>query len=181
MGFKINLNVKPNNSYDSPDIQQFEKKEVPIEDLLIWCSTTDCSDLYIKEWSQPYISRFGKIVKIPCLPTTRNVWMDFYDIYVKEELNAKYVREKMLDTSTEIRIPEDNPFYGKYDKNFFRYRTSLGWSENNRIATFRMIRPEDPTFDTINYPEECKVALKRLELYSLQVQQVVVRLQLLLQ
>ena len=161
MAFKINLNVKPNNSYDSPDIQQFYKKEVAIEDLLIWCSTTDCSDLYIKEWSQPFISRFGKIVKIPCLPTTRNVWMDFYDLYVKEELNAKYVREKMLDTSTEIRIPEDNPYYGKFDKNFFRYRTSLGFSENNRIATFRMIRPEDPTFDTINYPEECKDALKK--------------------
>lgn len=161
MAFKLNLNVTPNNSYDSPDIQQFYKKEVPIEQLLIWCSTNDASDLYIKEWSQPYISRFGKIVKIPCLPTTRNVWMDFYDLYVKEELNAKYVREKMLDTSTEIRIPDDNPYYGKFDKNFFRYRTSLGFSENNRIATFRMIRPEDPTFDTINYPEECKDALKK--------------------
>lgn len=161
MALKLNINTKPSNNYESEDLKQFERQVVPIESLLIWASTNQCSDVYIKEYSQPYISRFGQIIRIPCVPTTRDEWMNFYDNYIKEELNAKYVRQKMLDTSTEIRIPEDNPYYGKFDKNFFRYRTSLGFSENNRIATFRMIRPEDPTFDTINYPEECKEALKQ--------------------
>lgn len=161
MAFKLNLDIQPNNNYDSADIKQFEKQIVPIVDLLVWCSTFDASDLYIKEYSQPYVSRFGKIFKLPCVPTTRDEWMNFYDDYIKEELNAKYVRQKMLDTSIEIRIPEDNPHYGKHDSNFFRYRVSLGFSEGKRIATFRMIRPEDPTFDTIAYPEECKEALKK--------------------
>lgn len=159
--FKLNFNITPNNDSASEDIAQFDRQTVSIEELLIWCSTTGCSDLYIKEYNQPYISRFGKVVKLPCREISRDIWMQFYDLYIKEELNAKYVREKMLDTSIEVRIPEDNKYYGKYDTNMFRYRTSLGFSEGCRIATFRMIRPEDPTFDNINYPEECKEALKK--------------------
>lgn len=160
MAFKLNLGAKPSNDENSLDLKQFERQIVSIEDLLIWCSNNNASDLYIKEYYQPYISRFGKIVKIPCRETSRDEWMKFYDKYIKEELNAKYVREKMLDTSTEVKIPETSKYYGKLDTNYFRYRTSLGFSENCRIATFRMIRPEDPTFDTINYPEQCKEALK---------------------
>ena len=159
MAFKLNLNTTPSNKEDSADLSQFDRQIVSIEELLIYASETNCSDLYIKEYSQPYISRFGKIVRVPCRETSRDEWMKFYDKYIREELNAKYVREKMLDTSTEVKIPETSKYYGKLDTNYFRYRTSLGFSENYRIATFRMIRPEDPTFETINYPQQCKDAL----------------------
>lgn len=162
MGLKLNLNVaQPSNNKDSYDMKQFERQIVPIDELLCWCSETQASDLYIKEYEAPYISRFGQVVRLPCRPTSRDVWRSFYGKYVQEELNAKYRRNKMLDVSVQIRIPEDSKFYGKTESNFFRYRASLGFSENHDIATFRMINPEPPTFDTINYPTQCKEALEK--------------------
>lgn len=161
----LSLNVKkPNNDLQSDDMQQFLKRDVPVEELLIYASETNCSDLYLKVFEQPYISRFGKIVRIPCAPITKQNWMNFYDKYILQELNAKYVRSKLLDTSIEVRIPENSPNYNKYDNLYYRYRTSLGFSEGVNIATFRMIRPEDPTFENINYPEQCKQIL--LESYK---------------
>ena len=161
MAFKLNLNLVPSNNYEDGDLKQFEKQEVSIEELLIWCTTRGASDLYVKEFEYPYISRFGKIIKIPCVPTSRDVWMEFQEKYINHQMNDTYMVNRMLDTAIEVRIPEDNPLYGKYEDYFFRYRASFGFSEDSRIGTFRMIRPEQPSFDTINYPEECKEALKK--------------------
>lgn len=158
---KIKFDLKPDNNPLTSDLKQFEGREVSIEDLLIFASTSNCSDLYIKEYEYPYISRFGKIVKVPCLPTSRDVWMEFQDLYISNQMNDKYMVNRMLDTSIEIRIPIDNPLFGVNGKKFFRYRASFGFSVNARVGTFRMIRAEDPTFDTINYPEQCKNALKK--------------------
>ena len=163
--FKLNI-IKPSNDKNSLDMQQFYRQNIDIEELLIWATETGCSDLYIKEFSVPYISRFGKIVKLPCNPTTRDIFMTFYEKYITNEQNASYVLDKMLDTAIEIRIPSDSPLYNKYPTPYFRYRASIGFSSSAeeintsaRIITFRMIRPENPTFDTINYPEVCKKAL----------------------
>ena len=158
MSFKLQATT-PSNDKNSTDLQQFNRQVVEIEDLLIWCSTQDASDLYIKEGSKPYISRFGQIFEVPCVETTRIEWGHFYDAYITNERNAEYVREKMLDTSIDVRIPEGNIYYEQYPGQSFRYRVSLGFSENHNIATFRMIRPEPPTFETINYPEICRNSL----------------------
>ena len=152
--------TNPSNDLESEDLKQFEHREVSIEELLIYCSTTQCSDLYIKEYEQPFISRYGKIVKIPCVPTSRDVWMEFQDAgYINNEQNDEYMTSRMLDTAIEVQIPEDNKYYGYNDKYHFRYRVSYGFSEDVRIATFRMIKPEDPSFNSINYPEVCRKAL----------------------
>lgn len=153
--------VTPDNSVNSKDLERFKNERVQITDLLVYCSETNCSDLYIKVGCRPYISRFGKIIELPCVPTTKIEWSNFSDKYISSEQNAEYVRSKMLDTAIEIRIPEDSPFFGKYDNNFFRYRASFGFSQEQNIGTFRMIKKEDPNFNTINYPIQCKEALKK--------------------
>lgn len=161
---KIKLNI--NRGYTDPieklehDINQyFFKQTRSIEECLIWSTENQCSDLYIKVFEQPYISRYGKIRRLPCTPITKDMWSTFYDINVLNELNAKYVRQKLLEISVSIRIPDDSPFYGVYDSNYYRYRASFGFSEDRNICTFRMIRPSKPTFDTINYPKECEEML----------------------
>lgn len=143
------------------DIESLRKQSMSIEDLLIFTTEHNCSDLYIKVFEQPYISRFGKITKLPCTPITKDTWSIFYDKYILNELNAGYVRQKLLDTSVAIRIPEISPNYGKYPNNQYRYRVSFGFSEERNVATFRMIKPDQPTFDNINYNTKCIEALKK--------------------
>lgn len=168
---KINLNAKPVEQVteqksstpiaSNDDIMALNKQTMSIEDLLIFTTEHNCSDLYIKVFEHPYISRFGKIVKVPCVPITKDAWSIFYDKYILNELNAGYVRQKLLDTSVAIRVPETSPNYGKYPNNCYRYRVSFGFSEERNVATFRMIKPEQPTFDTINYNKECVEALRK--------------------
>lgn len=143
------------------DIEALARKSMSIEDLLIFTTEHSCSDLYIKVFEHPYISRYGKIVKVPCVPISKDAWANFYDKYILNELNAGYVRQKLLDTSVAIRVPEDSPNYGKYPGNMYRYRVSFGFSEEKNVATFRMIKPEQPTFETINYNPKCVEALRK--------------------
>lgn len=158
MAFSIQ---KPNNNIESEDIQQFKDRRVSIKELLIYCTETNCSDLYIKVGEKPYISRFGTLIELPCAELSNNDWFEFFDLYVKEEFNAQYVREKMYDTAIEILIPEDSSLYNKYPSPYFRYRASFGYSTGKNICTFRMIRPEAPSFNSINYPPDCLEALKK--------------------
>lgn len=161
MAIKLNLNEKKEEKVNNnDDIKALYRKNMSIDDLLIFTTEHNCSDLYIKVFEQPYISRYGKIIKVPCQPISKDIWAKFYDAYILNELNAGYVRQKLLDTSVAIRVPEDSPNYGKYLNNCYRYRVSFGFSEERNIATFRMIKPEMPTFDTINYNQICVEALK---------------------
>lgn len=149
------------NNNVNEDIMSLKRKTLSIEDLLIFTTEHNCSDLYIKVFEQPYISRFGKITRVPCTAITKDIWQTFYDKYILNELNAGYVRQKLLDTSVAIRVPENSPNYGKYPNNMYRYRVSFGFSEEKNVATFRMIKPEQPTFDTINYNPKCVEALRK--------------------
>ena len=168
---KINLNAKSteqsveqkpkNDNNSNEDILALTKQNMSIEDLLIFTTEHNCSDLYIKTFEQPYISRFGKIIRVPCVPITKDTWAIFYDKYILNELNAGYVRKKLLDTSVAVRVPENSPNYGKYPNNVYRYRVSFGFSEEKNVATFRMIKPEQPTFNTINYNDKCVEALRK--------------------
>lgn len=166
---KLNLNKpkeeppkKEEKSLNSnEDIMELKKRNMSIEELLVFTTEHNCSDLYIKVFEQPYISRFGKIVRVPCTPITKDTWQTFYDRYILNELNAGYVRQKLLDTSVAIRVPETSPNYGKYPNNVYRYRVSFGFSEEKNVATFRMIKPEQPTFTTINYNDKCIEALRK--------------------
>ena len=159
-------NDKPSEIYqiknnDSSDILSL-KGRYSIAELLIFATEHNCSDLYIKIFEQPYIARFGKIIKVPCVATTKDDWYNFYKQYILNELNAQYVRQKLLDTSLEIRIPEDSPNRTIFAKHpFYRYRASFGFSDGANTGTFRMIKPEQPTFDTINYNKQCIEALRQ--------------------
>lgn len=169
MAETLKLNIKPKDEEikestpENPnaDILALNKQNLSIEDLLIFTTEHNCSDLYIKTFECPYISRFGRIVRVPCVPITKDTWSIFYDKYILNELNAGYVRQKLLDTSVSIRVPETSANYGKYPNNCYRYRVSFGFSEERNVATFRMIKPDQPTFDTINYNEKCVEALRR--------------------
>lgn len=142
------------------DIKEyFFKQTRSIEECLIWCTEHGCSDLYVKVGERPYISRYGKIYQLPCTPITKDMWAKFYELNVLNELNAKYVRNKLLDISTEVRIPDDSSNFGKYKTNYYRYRSSFGFSEDRNVCTFRMIRPSKPMFSTINFPKDCEEML----------------------
>lgn len=162
MKLNLNNNAEETKKEVNADIQELRKKTLTIDELLVFATEHNCSDLYIKEFEQPYISRFGKIIQLPCTAISKDLWQTFYDKYILNELNAGYVREKLLDTSVEIYIPENSPNYGKLGDIFtYRYRVSFGFSEERHIATFRMIKPHQPTFDTINYNEKCVEALRK--------------------
>ncbi len=157
---KLNQDNKSQNNIDN-DIKALYRQKMSIEDLLIFATEHNCSDLYIKVFDYPYISRFGKIIKVPCQIINKDIWATFYDKYILNELNAGYVRQKLLDTSVGIRVPETSPNYSKYPNNQYRYRVSFGFSEERNVATFRMIKPDQPTFNTINYNPICVEALKK--------------------
>ena len=134
--------------------KEVERKKMSIEDLLIYATDIDCSDLYIKELDYPYVTRFGKIIRLPCMPISEDDWAVFQDRHILKQFLVDYAREKLYDTSIAVRIPTDNPNYGKYGDSFYRYRACFGWSEDKRIATFRPIRPEKRTFDNINFSKD---------------------------
>ena len=138
---------------------QFNNKIVTIDQLLAFCSENKCSDLYIKVGEQPYINRYGQIIVIPSIPFRIQEWESWSKLAISSERNSTYVREKMLDLTYELLIPETSEFYSRHK--LFRYRVSVGYSNNKNIATFRMISPDLPSFKTINYPEAVKEVLKR--------------------
>ena len=153
MAFKIAL------SFEEELKKEFNKRTVSIEELLIFATQHDCSDLYIKVTEYPYLSRYGNIYRVPCTPTSKDVWSTFADLYVSNERNDGYVHNKQLDLSVEVYVPED-----KLDKDYtskYRYRCALGFSEEKNVATFRMIKPKKITFDNITYPTDCKDMLHK--------------------
>ena len=162
MSLKFNLN--DNNNKPKPvqvtlNTDKIKRKDMSIEDLLIFATENDCSDLYIKVFDYPYVSKFGKIIRLPCQPTSKEQWNKFYDRQILKELNAGYVRNKLLDTSIAINIPPESPNYGKLRVSQYRYRVSFGFSDEYNIATFRMIKPNKITFDSINFNKACQNAL----------------------
>ena len=153
MAFKIAL------SFEEELKKEFNKRTASIEELLIFATQHDCSDLYIKVTEYPYLSRYGNIYRVPCTPTSKDVWSTFADLYVSNERNDGYVHNKQLDLSVEVYVPED-----KLDKDYtskYRYRCALGFSEEKNVATFRMIKPKKITFDNITYPTDCKDMLHK--------------------
>lgn len=153
MAFKIAL------SFEEELKKEFNKRTASIEELLIFATQHDCSDLYIKVTEYPYLSRYGNIYRVPCTPTSKDVWSTFADLYVSNERNDGYVHNKQLDLSVEVYVPED-----RLDKDYnskYRYRCALGFSEEKNVATFRMIKPKKITFDNITYPTDCKDMLHK--------------------
>lgn len=158
MAIKFNKEEKsPNIENVTINFDSIRRKELSIEELLIFATENECSDLYIKLFDYPYVSKFGKIFKVPCQPIDKSQWNDFYKFNVSNEYNAQYVREKILDTSTTIRVPQTSPNYGTIE--FYTYRSNFGFSNDNNIVTFRMIKPKKITFENINFDEKCKQAL----------------------
>ena len=142
---------------DGADIKAFAGKKT-IEDLLVFATEHKCSDLYIKVDDPPYLARFGKKYRVPCRNIDKQLWKEFYDNYISNELKQVYVSERLLDTSVAIRVPETSPNFETMVH--YRYRVSFGFSQSKNWAVFRMIKPEKPTFDTINYNPKCIEALR---------------------
>ena len=142
------------------ELKELFDKKLTIDELLVWTTEHNCSDLYIKESEQPYISKFGKIYMVDCDPITENIWQIFYDKYLTNEAQTKYVTDRLYDTSVAIRIPEKSPNFDKYKSHQYRYRVSFGYSEDHSVATFRMIKPSTITFENINYNPQCIQALR---------------------
>jgi len=142
---------------DGADIKAFAGKKT-IEELLVFATEHKCSDLYIKVDDPPYLARFGKKYRVPCRSIDKQLWKEFYDNYISNELKQIYVSERLLDTSVAIRVPETSPNFETMVH--YRYRVSFGFSQSKNWAVFRMIKPEKPTFDTINYNPKCIEALR---------------------
>lgn len=142
---------------DGADIKAFDGKKT-IEELLVFATEHKCSDLYIKVDDPPYLARFGKKYRVPCRSIDKQLWKEFYDNYISNELKQIYVSERLLDTSVAIRVPETSPNFETMVH--YRYRVSFGFSQSKNWAVFRMIKPEKPTFDTINYNPKCIEALR---------------------
>lgn len=139
-------------------IKQFNNKLVDIDELLEFCSENGCSDLYIKAGTKPHINKFGKMYQLPCMPINDVMWNKFAKVAISQENNKKYVREKMLDFSYSVDIPEYSRFYEEYS--LFRYRVSAGFSQGRFMATFRMITPYPPTFESIDFPKVSENAIR---------------------
>lgn len=136
----------------------FEYKTPSIDKLLAFCTEYNCSDLYIKVGERPYISRYGSIFEIPSYGTDDKTWKEFASIAITSEMNFDYVHNKMCDFSYEIEVPDNSRFKKNHD--YFRYRVNVGFSEQKKIATFRMITPDLPSFSTINFPKKEMQVLK---------------------
>lgn len=137
---------------DMPTLLKAFKNKVPnIDTLLRFCTDNNCSDLYIKVDTQPFISRFGEIYQIPTYPMTSKVWADWAKEAISSENNSKYVRNKMLDFGYVIRTEEGERL---------RYRVSAGFSGRKNTGTFRMISRELPSFKSINFPKDIADLLK---------------------
>lgn len=162
----MQIKIKNPNELDTVNTLEFldalDGKHLSIEELLVFATEADCSDLYIKVNEPPFISRFGTITQLPCIATSEDDWHIFIDSgHLPKEFNAMYVREKIMDSSLKIRIPDDSPNLNKYAENYYRYRANYGFSQERFEATFRMIRPEKRTFDNINFNPQCMGALEQ--------------------
>lgn len=152
------------------DTSIFKDKDPVIDELLLFCTENNCSDLYIKVGRQPYITRYGKINKVPCKKVTRRIWNEWAKFAISSEDNSKYVTQKMLDTSYVIEIhngeviPHDKDVsdIDESEIRSFRYRMSCGFSTGKNIATFRMITEKLPSFKHLEFPEKDYNALKQI-------------------
>lgn len=131
-------------------LNKFTGKIPNINDLLIFCTENNCSDLYIKVGSKPSIFRYGLLYTVPTYELTNKIWQEWAKYAITSENNAKYVRQKMLDFSYTI----DN------NSQEYRYRVSAGFSLNKNIASFRMISKELPSFSNINISQDIIQILK---------------------
>jgi len=167
MGLKLKTtgslqNQTQNNLSITEAIDKFtsERSAASIEDLLRFATEHNCSDLYVTEFEEPFVSCYGKIYKISINPLDSNDFNEFCTEHITHANMNTYVVDRLLDTSVQVMILEDSKFYNKYPGNQFNYRVSFGWTRNRQTATFRMIKPEMITFDNINYNAQCIEALK---------------------
>lgn len=142
-------------------LERFRDKVVQINELLIFCSDNKCSDLFIKVGDYPYISRYGRIYTVPCIPTDEITWSTFASEGISSELNATYVRNKMLDFAYTVNLPLDHPLREEGIMEY-RYRASAGYSTGVNIVTFRMIGASLPSFNFIKFPENVKKQIKNV-------------------
>lgn len=132
------------------NMESFEDRNVPINELLNWGTKYNCSDVFIKVGERPYVNRYGKIIALNCAPIDQYDWEDWANVAINSEKNAEYVRNKMHDFA--------------YTYKGYRYRINVGYSMEANILTARMINPIPPTFTEFGgkviYPDGAKNALK---------------------
>lgn len=115
-------------------LEDFRTIKPEIDDLLVFCSKANCSDLFIKVGEPPQAYRYGIMYQAVNI-IDDIAWYKFSEKAITSELNTRYVREKMVDFSYEVKG--------------YRYRVNCSYSRGKNIATFRMISTRLPSFETL--------------------------------
>lgn len=116
-------------------LEDFRTIKPEIDDLLVFCSKSNCSDLFIKVGEPPQAYRYGIMYQAVNI-IDDIAWYKFSEKAITSELNTRYVREKMVDFSYEVKG--------------YRYRVNCSYSRGKNIATFRMISTRLPSFETLH-------------------------------
>lgn len=113
-----------------------EVKTLPndIDEMLKFCTQRKCSDLFIKVGEPPYVYQYGIMYRGQRIVDTIT-WNKFANKAITSEMNAVYVRTKMLDF--------------QYTVGDYRYRVNASYSQRANMATFRMMTERLPTFDSL--------------------------------
>ena len=130
----------------------YEVKSLPsdVNRMLDFCSKNKCSDLFIKVGEPSRIYRYG-VMYTTSSELTQIDWMNFVQSpsAISSEMNAIYVRNKMLD------------FSYIHPNGKWRYRVNASYSGGKNIATFRMISDKLPTFDSLGMNKDVVELLER--------------------
>ena len=117
---------------------EYSAQSTDIDNLLKFSTDSECSDLFIKVGEPAFFARYGMMYQT-MNPVTSVDWNKFVGKAITSEQNTKYVREKMLDFSYQI----------KSGNKIYRYRASAGYSTGANICTFRMITHRLPDFESL--------------------------------
>lgn len=135
---------------ETDKISEFNGQYVSIEQLLVWSTENNCSDLFVKVGTRPYVNRFGSIIELNTMPISQIMWNEFADKAINSENNSIYVRQKFFDFS--------------YSSKGYRYRINVSYSMGENILTARMINPTPPMFKEyggkIDYPKQVQDLMK---------------------
>lgn len=116
--------------------------------MLEFCTENGCSDLFLKVGEPSMIYRYGILYQTQAI-FDEIAWNKFANAAITSELNARYVRDKMVD------------FSYAHPQKHYRYRVNAGFSVGKNIATFRMITNKLPSFQTLKVGKDVSSLLEK--------------------
>lgn len=140
-------------------VEQFRDQYLDIDILLMFCTNNGYSDLFLKDDNYPYVSKAGITVKVPCKKISANDILRWRMDKTKNfnDRNNDLARNKQLDLSYEVTdmdilsqyadIPDyfkkrnNIPLDQKVCRGYYRYRVTIGFTEEKISVVFRMLNP----------------------------------------